>query len=47
MAVRLLDAGRRLRIVFLGWGSLIWDPRELPVIGDWQSGGPVLPIEFS
>lgn len=46
-AVRLLDAGRRLRIVFLGWGSLIWDPRELPVVGDWQSGGPVLPIEFS
>lgn len=46
-AVRLIDGGRRLRIVFLGWGSLIWDPRELPVVGVWQPGGPTLPIEFS
>jgi hypothetical protein len=35
------------RIAILGWGSLIWEPRELETIGGWQMGGPVLPIEFS
>ena len=34
-------------IVILGWGSLIWDPRELPCQGEWHRGGPVFPIEFS
>jgi hypothetical protein len=38
---------RSMRIAILGWGSLIWDPRELPRTGVWQPGGPVLPIEFS
>jgi len=36
-----------MRIVILGWGSLIWDPRNLPKEGFWQTGGPELPIEFS
>lgn len=36
-----------MRISILGWGSLIWDWRHLPITGDWQRGGPVLPIEFS
>jgi len=36
-----------MRIAILGWGSLIWDRRDLPITGDWQRGGPVLPIEFS
>lgn len=36
-----------MRIAVLGWGSLIWDPRELHVASGWQEGGPVLPIEFS
>ena len=36
-----------MRIAILGWGSLIWDPRDLPREGVWQVGGPVLPIEFS
>jgi hypothetical protein len=36
-----------MRIAVLGWGSLIWDPRELPREGTWQEGGPILPIEFS
>jgi hypothetical protein len=36
-----------MRIAILGWGSLIWDQRDLPISGDWQRGGPVLPIEFS
>jgi hypothetical protein len=36
-----------MRIACLGWGSLIWDPRDLPVQGDWQHDGPWLPIEFA
>ena len=36
-----------MKIALLGWGSLIWDARELPREGVWQEGGPVLPIEFS
>ena len=35
------------RIAILGWGSLIWCPRQLQYKGEWQRGGPVLPIEFS
>lgn len=31
----------------LGWGSLIWDPRDLPIEGEWQNDGPHLPVEFS
>lgn len=36
-----------MRIVILGWGSLIWDPRELPREGVWEPGGPIFSIEFS
>lgn len=36
-----------MNIAILGWGSLIWDPRELPHYGPWKTGGPTLPIEFS
>jgi hypothetical protein len=36
-----------MRIAVLGWGSLIWERRHLPITGDWQRSGPVLPIEFS
>lgn len=35
-----------MKIAFLGWGSLIWDPRELRIKGDWHEDGPSLPIEF-
>ncbi len=42
-----LGRKNRMRIGIIGWGSLIWDPRELPREGVWQDGGPVLPVEFS
>lgn len=35
-------------IVCLGWGSLCWEPRTLPVeAGDWATDGPELPVEFT
>lgn len=36
-----------MKIAVLGWGSLIWDMRNLRIAGVWKNGGPVLPIEFS
>ena len=35
------------RIAILGWGSLIKQPKRLPLQGGWKSDGPVLKIEFS
>ena len=52
---RLLDfAGLRdlvrqnltMTIACLGWGSLCWDARELPV-HEWRKDGPILPLEFA
>ena len=36
-----------MNVVCLGWGSLIWDKRCLPVSGRWNCDGPSLPIEFA
>ncbi|MFA6407790.1 MAG: hypothetical protein WCV80_03745 [Candidatus Paceibacterota bacterium] len=37
-----------MKIACLGWGSLIWDSRELGVPRDqWRQDGPSLPIEFT
>lgn len=36
-----------MKIAVLGWGSLVWDPGILRIASDWDTSGPVLPIEFS
>lgn len=33
-------------IVFLGWGSLVWDPRVLPIHPQWYTDGPFVRAEF-
>lgn len=35
------------KIACIGWGSLIWEPRDLPTIGDSHSYAPSLPVEFA
>lgn len=36
------------KIVVLGWGSLIWDPKDLGIERkEWFKDGPFLPIEFA
>lgn len=39
--------GEGVRIVCIGWGSLVWDPGVLRCVGDWQTDGPTLPLEFA
>ncbi len=35
------------RVAILGWGSLLWDPKDLQISAHWRSDGPWLPIEFA
>lgn len=34
-------------IACIGWGSLVWDSRNLDVGGGWRADGPPLPVEFA
>lgn len=36
-----------MKIAIIGWGSLVWDPRELNTEGKWLHDGPKLPLEFA
>ena len=36
-----------MKIAVLGWGSLIWNPKELDANNEWNNDGPFLPIEFA
>ena len=36
-----------MKIAILGWGSLIWDRRNLQIKNNWKEDGPFLPIEFA
>ena len=36
-----------MKIDCIGWGSLIWDPRDLKIKDkNWFKDGPILPVEF-
>jgi hypothetical protein len=35
-----------VKIAVLGWGSLVWDPRELQTAAEFVADGPLMPIEF-
>jgi len=36
----------RLRISVLGWGSIVWDRRDLAIAANFEPTGPRLPVEF-
>lgn len=36
-----------MRIAVIGWGSLLWDQRDLKIQGKWHKDGPSLPVEFA
>jgi hypothetical protein len=45
--VESLIAEHLRMIACIGWGSLIWNRRNLDVDGNWRGDGPALPVEFA
>jgi hypothetical protein len=36
-----------MSIACVAYGSIVWDPRDLPHIPQWKKDGPFLPVEFT
>jgi hypothetical protein len=36
-----------MNIVCVAWGSLLWNLKGFPIAGEWQEGGPLIPLEYA